>query len=117
EDIKPPAAAPLTSGPSRQLSAQDRLRKARASEKTAASETAPAEEHDDLAVDAFADAKKGDARRRAELRRLYVKLDKTQEWVENNYYRLPIAQQNAQLVTVNGFWNDLAAHDPDQPFY
>ena len=47
-------------------------------------------------------------RRRA--RQFYRKLDKTQEWAENNYYKLPIEQQNAALVTVNGFWNDYAAH-------
>ncbi|MGB6045406.1 MAG: hypothetical protein WBF93_19780, partial [Pirellulales bacterium] len=58
-----------------------------------------------------------DKDRRAAQRRLYVKLDKTQEWVENNYYKLPIQQQNAQLVTANAFWNDFASHDPTQPFY
>ena len=31
------------------------------------------------------------------------------EWAENNYYRLPIEQQNAGLVTVNAFWRDYAA--------
>jgi hypothetical protein len=62
-------------------------------------------------------AELGDADRRASARQLYRKLDKTQEWVENNYYKLPIAQQNAQLVQVNGFWNDYAAHDPKTPFY
>jgi len=45
----------------------------------------------------------------------YRKLDKTQEWVENNYYHLPIEQQNADLITVNAFWNDFAAH-ADGPF-
>ncbi len=54
---------------------------------------------------------------RANARQLYRKLDKTQEWVENNYYHLPIAQQNANLVTVNAFWRDYAQHDPAQPFY
>jgi len=50
------------------------------------------------------------------LRRLYEKLDKTQEWVENNYYKLPIEEQFAQLVTVNAFWRDYADHDAAQPF-
>ncbi|MEK6248591.1 MAG: hypothetical protein N2C12_10460, partial [Planctomycetales bacterium] len=58
-----------------------------------------------------------DAKLRLKARQLYVKLDKTEEWAENNYYRLPIEQQNAQLVSVNAFWNDLAAHDPRQPFF
>ena len=58
-----------------------------------------------------------DAERRKSVRQLYRKLDKTQEWVENNYYKLPIEQQNADLVSVNGFWSDYAKHDPKQPFY
>ncbi|MBM4088061.1 MAG: hypothetical protein FJ276_01335 [Planctomycetes bacterium] len=57
----------------------------------------------------------GTERRRA-LRRLYLTMDQTQEWAENNYYQLPIAQQNADLVKVNAFWRDFAAHDPQQPF-
>ncbi|MDH3717990.1 MAG: hypothetical protein OES79_07695, partial [Planctomycetota bacterium] len=60
---------------------------------------------------------KRDAERRSRVRRLYIKLDKTQEWVENNYFKLPIAEQNADLVTVNSFWNDFAAHNPTRPFY
>ena len=47
---------------------------------------------DDLAADmpenfAFF---KGDTERRELSRRLYEKLDKTQEWAENNYYHIPI---------------------------
>jgi hypothetical protein len=42
---------------------------------------------------------------------LYRKLDPTQEWAENNYYKLPIEQQLAALVGVNGFWKDYAAWD------
>ncbi|MCP3692670.1 MAG: hypothetical protein GY917_10790, partial [Planctomycetaceae bacterium] len=41
---------------------------------------------------------------------LYRKMEATKEWVENNYYRLPIEQQNAELVKVNAFWNDYAGH-------
>ena len=48
---------------------------------------------------------------------LYRRLDRTQEWVENNYYQLPIEQQNAKLITVNGFWNDFAKHYWTSPFY
>jgi hypothetical protein len=47
---------------------------------------------------------------------LYRKLDKTQEWVENNYFELPQDQQNANLVTVNAFWQDYAGHPAGQPF-
>ncbi|MCP4811892.1 MAG: hypothetical protein GY888_05235, partial [Planctomycetaceae bacterium] len=39
---------------------------------------------------------------------LYRKMEATKEWVENNYYQLPIEQQNAELVKVNAFWNDYA---------
>ena len=56
-----------------------------------------------------------DAKKLAEVRRLYVKLDKTQEWAENNYYHLPIERQNAELITVNALWNDYAAAG-DGPF-
>lgn len=54
--------------------------------------------------------------RRSELRKsvrqLYQKLDKTQEWVENHYYRLPIEEQTAELITANAFWRDYAGHGP-----
>jgi len=50
------------------------------------------------------------------VRQLYRKLDKTQEWVENNYYKLPVEQQNAQLVSVNGFWRDYSLADLQGPF-
>jgi len=49
-----------------------------------------------------------DAAKRAQVRQLFRKLDKTKEWVENNYYHLPIEQQNAELIQVNAFWNDFA---------
>ena len=47
---------------------------------------------------------KSDLGRRELAERLYRKLDKTEEWAENNYYHLPIENQNAGLVTVNAFW-------------
>lgn len=47
---------------------------------------------------------------------LFRQLDQTQEWAENNYYHLPIAQQNGALVPVNAFWRDYAAQDPQRPF-
>ena len=49
-------------------------------------------------------------------KQLYQALDQTKEWVENNYYRLPISEQNSDLVTVNAFWLDFARHQPDQAF-
>ena len=57
-----------------------------------------------------------DKARRGTVRQLYRKLDKTQEWAENNYYHLPIERQNASLITTNAFWKDYAAHDGDGPF-
>ncbi len=51
------------------------------------------------------------------LRQLYRKLDQTREWAENNYYRLPIERQNAELVTVNAFWRDFARHTEGTPFF
>jgi hypothetical protein len=46
----------------------------------------------------------------------YRKLGPTKEWAENNYYHLPIEQQNADLVTINAFWRDFAAWDGKAPF-
>ena len=39
-------------------------------------------------------------------RALYRKLDPTMEWAENNYYKLLIKDQIADLVKVNRFWFD-----------
>ncbi len=58
-----------------------------------------------------------DMKDRKLVRQLYTKLDKTQEWAENNYYNLVIEQQNAQLIPVNSFWKDFADHDPAKPFF
>ena len=55
-------------------------------------------------------------RRRAN-RQLYRKLDTTREYVENNYYHLPIKKMVHKLITVNGFWKDFAAADPGAPFF
>lgn len=47
---------------------------------------------------------------------LYRRVDPTQEWAENNYYNLRIAEQTAELVAVNPFWLDFAKHDSKGPF-
>jgi hypothetical protein len=57
-----------------------------------------------------------DLRRRQEARPLYRTLDQTQEWAENNYYKLPSQEQGPELVTVNRFWRDYARHDGRTPF-
>ena len=69
-------------------------------------------------IDEIIDEKslKLDLGRRKRTRQFYSKLDKTEEWVENNYYHLPIGQQVAGLVTVNAFWNDYAAKGGEGPF-
>ena len=53
---------------------------------------------------------------REEVRQFYRKIGPTKEWEENNYYQLPIQQQNASLVAVNAFWRDYAAWDGKSPF-
>jgi hypothetical protein len=65
----------------------------------------------------FYDANGAQFSLRGDMRQLFRQVDKTQEWAENNYYLLPIEQQNAELVTVNSFWRDFAQADPAQPFY
>jgi len=57
-----------------------------------------------------------DVERREQMRQFYQKLDKTREWVENNYYHLPIGVQNADLITVNAFWRDFATRNPNEAF-
>ncbi|MBL9180012.1 MAG: hypothetical protein JNM65_18260 [Verrucomicrobiaceae bacterium] len=46
---------------------------------------------------------------RQEVRAFYRALGPTKEWAENNYYKLRITEQDADLVTVNAFWRDYAA--------
>jgi hypothetical protein len=55
----------------------------------------------------FADAE--GLREKAKAVAYYRRLGPTKEWAENNYYHLPIEQQNAQLIPVNAFWRDFAA--------
>jgi transcription termination factor NusB len=58
-----------------------------------------------------------DAPQREQARQFYRKLEKTEELAENNYYHLLIAQQTADLVTVNAFWRDFAARGNQGPFF
>lgn len=53
---------------------------------------------------------------RQQARRFFQTLEPTKEWAENNYYHLPIERQTADLVTINAFWADYAAHDGRAPF-
>jgi hypothetical protein len=53
-----------------------------------------------------------DVGERAQVRRLYRAADKTEEWAENQYYRLRRAEQGPELIPVNAFWRDFARHGP-----
>jgi len=43
-------------------------------------------------------------------RRLFQRLESTKEWAENNYYELPVEDQDATLITPNAFWQEYAEH-------
>ncbi|HEY9071239.1 MAG TPA: hypothetical protein VIV61_13360 [Candidatus Ozemobacteraceae bacterium] len=57
-----------------------------------------------------------DISKRKQSRPSFRQLDKTEEWVENNYWHLPIERHTADLIKVNGFWRDFAACPADRPF-
>ncbi len=48
--------------------------------------------------------------------KFFRQMEKTKEWVENNYYRLTAAQQTADLIIPNRFWQDFALWDGARPF-
>ena len=50
----------------------------------------------------------GELRQRS--RRLYRRIAPTQEWIENDYYLIPLERQSSGLVSINRFWRDLANH-------
>jgi hypothetical protein len=45
---------------------------------------------------------------RQEQQQFYKVLDKTKEYAENNYYKLPIHRQDNTLIAINAFWSDYA---------
>jgi len=53
---------------------------------------------------------------RAQVRQFFRALGPTKEWAENNYYKLRITQQNAELIPINAFWRDYSAWDGTAPF-
>lgn len=59
---------------------------------------------------------KGDLAKREAVRQLYRKLEKTKEWVENNYYHKLIEEQVADLVQIDEFWKEYAAWDGEGGF-
>ena len=54
---------------------------------------------------------------KAKAQALYRVLESTRELAENNYFELPVAEQTADLVTVNGFWKDFANWNGEGGFY
>jgi len=50
------------------------------------------------------------------MRQFFRRIGPTKEWAENNYYQLPIANQNETLIPINGFWRDYAQWDGKSPF-
>jgi hypothetical protein len=49
-------------------------------------------------------------------RRFYRQVAPTEEWVENNYYRLRPQSSSAELVSINQFRLDWARHEKQAPF-
>ena len=45
-----------------------------------------------------------------QVKQAYRVLERTKEWAENNYYRLPQSDQTYELVRENRFWLDLVRH-------
>lgn len=99
-----PAAKPMAPPP-------PAVSKQRAAKKEMASE-------ESMAMDDFDEAAEyeEDSERRDNVRQVFRQVDKTEEWVENNYYQLPIELQVADLVKVNAFWRDYAEHEAGRPF-
>jgi hypothetical protein len=76
----------------------------------------PAEMEELAAPDTMMSEFDADGERRREVRQFYRKMAATEEWVENNYYGLPIEDQSESLVGINSFWRDYAACTGDQDF-
>ena len=57
-----------------------------------------------------------DLERRKQVRQLFRKLERTQEWVESNWWRKANEEEGASLITENAFWADFAAHVGEGPF-
>ena len=55
----------------------------------------------------------GDLAKRKEQRVFFRRLEPPREWVESNYFHIPVGQQVADLIPVNAFWKDYAASGAD----
>ena len=110
-----PMGAPAKPGEdSRRGAAADRLALAGGEQREAKGKAEMSKEAAEKEADGFFDADV--AGFRAKARRLFQKLDQTKEWAENNYYHLTIDRPTADLVPMNAFWADYAAHDGSGPF-
>ncbi|WLE95185.1 MAG: hypothetical protein QTN59_10845 [Candidatus Electrothrix communis] len=72
-----------------------------------------------FAAEISKDKRKRDAAKRTSLRQLYRKLEKSKEWVENNYYQQAVEANSAEpadLITINRFWKDFADWNGEGPF-
>jgi hypothetical protein len=78
-----------------------------------AKEEAPQADHDEAL---YFGMEPDGGRELEDLRALYRQPEKTKEWAENNYHHLTIDRQDANLITVNGFWRDYARHPANEPF-
>ncbi len=107
QNMAMPAAAPAPTSPPPAPRPMEEKMKAEAYAGAMEAETG-------VVADAFF-ADEDDLRREA-APRLFQALDQTKEWAENNYYHRPIEEQVAELVKVNAFWADYAAHDGATPF-
>lgn len=61
--------------------------------------------------------KDGLNRRKQDLAQFYQQVDKTKEWAENNYYKVPLEQTTSDLVQIDQFWLDFAQREVNQPFF
>ncbi|MBP6601762.1 MAG: hypothetical protein KA250_08165, partial [Verrucomicrobiales bacterium] len=83
----------------------------------AVSAAAPMKKSDQLGVGLAMGGSDKELLEKAKDLALYRVLESTRELAENNYYHLPIADQNAALVEVNGFWKDYAIWNGEGGFY
>jgi hypothetical protein len=79
-----------------------------------------AEESEDERESSYSADKKreksgADLKRRAQVAQMFRPADKTQEWAEHNWWHRRPAESLADMIGVNRFWRDLAAHR-DGPF-
>ncbi len=119
------AADPFAEAPSDYNSAARRGVVTRIAKSAQAPTAAPAMVAEAASADNFADADSEalvaldlrQLREQGKDQMLFERLESTKEWAENNYYHLPIEQQNESLIKENAFWQDFAEWDNRGGFY